>query len=182
LAAPKRNKDQIKRDQAIVAELYLKGWQQVDIADHLTAEFGIEYSVEMIKRDLRLVRERWLKSSLRDFDELRSEQLAKLDLMELQTWEQWARSCADYSKKTTGTGPQGPIDKTETGSQSGDPRYINVLLSIIERRCKLLGLDAPQKVAPTNPEGDQPYNPPSATEAEKRIQELMAKLYDAGSK
>jgi hypothetical protein len=30
-------------------------------------------------------------------------------------------------------------------------------MACIERRCKLFGLDAPTKIAPTNPEGTNPY-------------------------
>lgn len=183
MASPKRSPSQIARDRATIAELYLRGWQQVRISEHLTeqSEEGIAYSLDMIRRDLREIRAQWRKSALIDFDAVKQEQLAKLDMMEVQTWDQWLRSCEDYQKHTTGKGTQGPIDKTETGGQTGDPRYMNVLLSIIERRCKLLGLDAPQKVAPTDPDGKKPYNPPSAEEASQRITELLDKLkFNAG--
>lgn len=176
MAAPKRTPDQIARDQAIIAELYLRGWQQARIADHLSAENGIQYSIEMIRRDLRMVREKWRNSALSNFNEIKQEQMAKLDLMEAKTWDQWMRSCEDYHKHTSGLGPQGPIDKTETGGQTGDPRYMTVLLSIIERRCKILGIDAPQKIAPTNPDGDKPYEAPTSSEVKARIQELLEKL------
>ncbi|MDO6747189.1 hypothetical protein [Gilvimarinus sp. 1_MG-2023] len=182
MASPKRTPSQIARDRADIADMYLRGWQQVRIAEHLTqkSEDGIQYSLDMVRRDLREVRAQWRKSALIDFDAAKQEQLAKLDMMECQVWDQWLRSCEDYKKHTTGKGAQGPIDKTETGGQTGDPRYMNVLLSIIERRCKLLGLDAPTKVAPTDPDGKEPYNPPSSEEATKRIAELMAKLNYAG--
>lgn len=183
MASPKRTPSQIARDRATIAELYLRGWQQVRIAEHLTeqSDGNIQYSLDMVRRDLREVRAQWRKSALVNFDAAKQEQLAKLDMMEAQTWEQWLRSCDDYEKHTKGIGAQGPINKVETGGQTGDPRYMNVLLSIIERRCKLLGLDAPTKVAPTDPTGDKPYSPPSAAEVEKRIAELMAKLNYAGS-
>ena len=34
---------------------------------------------------------------------------------------------------------------------------MNVILQCGERRAKLLGLDAPQKIAPTDPSGENPY-------------------------
>jgi hypothetical protein len=40
---------------------------------------------------------------------------------------------------------------------SGDLKAIDRALKIMERRSKLLGLDAPQKVAPTDPTGLEPY-------------------------
>ena len=36
---------------------------------------------------------------------------------------------------------------------------IDKALKIMERRAKLLGLDKPAKIAPTNPEGDSQYEP-----------------------
>ena len=59
----------------------------------------------------------------------------------------------------------------------GDIPAINAVLKIMERRAKLLGLDAPTKVAPTKPRGDQPYQPGamSAEERRARIAELEAK-------
>jgi len=60
---------------------------------------------------------------------------------------------------------------------SGDIPSIHAVLKIMERRAKLLGLDAPTKVAPTNPQGDRPYQPGdmSAEERRARIAELEAK-------
>lgn len=40
---------------------------------------------------------------------------------------------------------------------NGNHGAIDRLLRIMDRRAKLLGLDAPSKLAPTNPEGDQAY-------------------------
>ncbi|EKE79464.1 hypothetical protein [Idiomarina xiamenensis] len=170
MAKPRRKPDQVIKDQAIVAEMYLKGRTMADIADELGA------SINMVNYDLREVRKRWRNSAVRDFDAHRAEQLARLDLIEAAAWREWERSCEDYYKHTVGETAQGEIDKEETGGQTGDPRYMNVILSTVERRCKLLGLDAPTKVAPTNPEGDKPYQAMSEPELDQRIAELLQKL------
>lgn len=65
----------------------------------------------------------------------------------------------------------------------GDLRAIDRMLRIMERRAKLLGLDTPQKVAPTNPAGDSPYqlriHDMNAKERQARILELTRELgYD----
>lgn len=39
----------------------------------------------------------------------------------------------------------------------GDATSIAAALRVMERRAKLLGLDAPTKIAPTDPSGDNPY-------------------------
>ena len=171
MAKPRRTPDQVIKDQAIVAEMYLKGHTMAAIADALGG-----YSINMVNYDLREVRKRWRASSVRDFDAHREEQLARLDLIEAAAWREFERSCEDYWKKTVGETAQGDIDKEETGAQTGDPRYMNVILSTVERRCKLLGLDAPTKVAPTNPEGTKPYQAMSEDEVDNRIAELLKKL------
>lgn len=65
----------------------------------------------------------------------------------------------------------------ETGGRIGDPKLLQIALAAHERRCKLLGLDAPSKVAPTDPTGQKPYvgSMPDA-ELAKRIAELQGKL------
>lgn len=186
MASPKRNKQQILLDRIIISGLYMRGWPQGKIAEHLSSresDFAprIQYSEDMIKRDLKVIRDGWLESSLRNFGEMRAEQLAKLDTQEAEAWREWQRSCEDYKKKIMGTSAQGKIDKTETGTQTGDPRYLNAILSIIERRCRLLGLDLPHKVAPTTPDGAKAYQPNnikslSGAELEQRIKELQEKL------
>lgn len=176
MAKPRRTPDQVIKDQAIVAEMYLEGHTMAAIAEALEAANGIKYSVNMVNYDLREIRKRWRSSAVRDFDAHREEQLARLDLLEAKAWREFERSCEDYYKQTTGTGPMGPIDKEETGGQTGDPRYMNVILNIVERRCKLLGLDAPTKVAPTSPDGEKPYRSMSESELDNRIAELQQKL------
>ena len=41
--------------------------------------------------------------------------------------------------------------------KSGDPKMGQFCLAIMDRRARLLGLDAPTKVAPTDPSGQNPY-------------------------
>ena len=192
MAARKRNKKQLLADQALIANLYLKGWRQVDIAEHLTflsaeSDRPIKYSVDMIKYDMGIIRDNWMASSLRDFDSAKAEQLAKLDQMELEAWREWQRSCEDYKKKTATVQGGVACEKIETGGQAGDPRYLTAILSIVERRCRLLGLDLPQKIAPTTPDGAEPYQPKdlkgvSDEDLTGRINELLAKVpLDGGS-
>ena len=46
----------------------------------------------------------------------------------------------------------------------GDVQAVDKALKVGERRARLLGLDAPQKVAPTDPSGDNPYQGASVEE------------------
>ena len=59
----------------------------------------------------------------------------------------------------------------------GDVAAIDKVLKLMERRARLLGLDQPQKVGPTSPDGQQAYDPHrmSAEERSARIAELERK-------
>jgi len=54
----------------------------------------------------------------------------------------------------------------------GDPQAVTAALRVMDRRAKLLGLDAPTKIAPTDPTGENPYL--SASDDELRA--LAAKV------
>lgn len=57
--------------------------------------------------------------------------------------------------------------------QQGDPDSVRAYIRAAERRAKILGLDAPVKVAPTNPDGTQAYIPPGLEAAHERVDELL---------
>lgn len=60
-------------------------------------------------------------------------------------------------------------------ASKGAPQAVEKALKVMERRARLLGLDAPTKVAPTSPDGSTPYQGMSDAELEARINELQGK-------
>ncbi len=176
----KRKKDQREQDLAVVAELYLKGKRQVDIANHLAEIRPYTLTQQQISADLKTIRKRWLASSLRDFDELQSEELAKVERLEITYWEAWERSLEDRERRETSrTTGETARDSAKMVTQAGlgDPRYLTGIQWCITKRCEILGLNAPQKVAPTMPDGRQPY---VLTESERmeRLTELLSKAVE----
>ena len=86
---------------------------------------------------------------MRDFDEARAQELAKVDLLELEYWQAWQRSCQDAETETlrqrqTTDGKVNDFSKVTKG-QAGDKRFLDGVQWCIERRCKILGIDAPSK-------------------------------------
>ena len=67
-------------------------------------------------------------------------ELDRIDVVERNAWEGWENSKRDTVK----TGP-GKYSETEvtTTSNSGNPRFLEIVIKCIERRCRLLGIDAP---------------------------------------
>lgn len=172
----KRSKDQRRVDRVEIANLKLKH----KTLEQIATETGL--STATIKRELVIIRKEWQAASLEAIDEIKARELAKLDLYEAEVLAEWARSKESYSKKVVEERPQGAkggggrFAKIETGGQTGDPRYMTILLGIQDRRAKILGTDAPTKVAPTTPDGSAPYRPMTDAELDARIMELSTKL------
>jgi len=152
----RRSNGQLARDRRRIADLYLQGWTQVDIADET------RLSQATISRDLKALQSDWLESALIDFNAAKARELAKIDRLEREYWTAWERSCEDAETiRQEGKGKKGedgklvPPDKivrTAKG-QAGDPRFLAGVQWCIERRCKILGIDAPQRTELTGADG-----------------------------
>lgn len=144
----KRSNIQIQRDRQDIADWYCQGMTQAAIAERINADPERLYTLtqQMISYDLKRVQEAWLKSTLRDFDDMRAEQLGKIDRLEREYWRGWERSCQDAETvvKKQKEGGSKEQQKTLKG-QAGSPAFLAGVDKCIERRCKLLGLDAPEK-------------------------------------
>lgn len=126
----------------LVAARYLRGEYQSQIAQDL----GLTQA--QISLDLKAIRAEWLKATLRDFDALKGEQLAKIDAIELEAWASWEKSKqpreVTITEATEGPRPGRKASVRKEG-QVGDPRFLSEILKCVERRCSLLGLDAPKR-------------------------------------
>jgi len=154
LAAPKRSKAQREADLARIAHLYLSGSNQYEIAK----ELGL--SRQQITYDLQDLYGRWAESARSDIDKLKAEQLAKIDRLEREYWDAWRRSVGTHEKSITERKRgETQMDRAQIVKEelAGDPRFLTGVGWCIEQRCKILGLNAPQKVAPTDPSGENPY-------------------------
>lgn len=146
----KRTRAQKIKDRETIATLRLKSYTLQQIVD----ETGLSKST--VQRVLRELLAEWQARAAAATDEIKAAELAKLDALEREAWEEWERSKKDWAKRSVKTGgPNGKETKAESGGQCGDPRYLNVILGIHERRARLLGIEAPTKVSATNPDGTE---------------------------
>jgi len=129
-----------------------------------------------ISNDLKVLIGRWQKSALMDVDAAKSEELARINRLELEYWNAWEASKRDkestVAEKVTGADTRTKAVKRAEG-QVGNPSFLAGIERCIERRCKLLGLDAPAKTALTDPTGTKEYD--SSTDTE-RIGKLLGIL------
>jgi predicted transcriptional regulator len=143
---------QIERRRQQVAEFYLTGQTQAAIARELNV------SQATVSADLKAIRQQWRDSSLRNFDEAVEESLRKYQVLEREAWNGWQRSQEPAETSRIVQGEQGRKAEKTVRQQVGDPRFLELVHRAITGRRALLGLDAPTRIAPTSPEGDEAYH------------------------
>lgn len=122
-----------------VARLYLQGKTQAEIG----RQFGVTQG--RISQDLKVIRAAWLASAIRDFDALKAQELAKIDEVERAAWHGWERSLENKETSFDEHGAKGARSGSRSEGQSGNPAFLNTVLTCIERRCAILGIDAPKR-------------------------------------
>jgi hypothetical protein len=166
-----KTKEERAKRLAEVASLYLSGTRQGKIAEKM----GVDPS--QITYDIRVLHKKWKESSIRDFDEARGKELAKIDELEREYWEAWTRSQRirqiTSTKKKQGTLQSSNEASLRKEEHDGDPRFLQGVMSCIVKRCELLGLNMPEKVSLTDPTGTKEYAAMLLTDDE-RVARLVA--------
>lgn len=148
----------------LTLEYYLRGWSFREICK----EVGC--GLTTTQRDIAAIREEWRASRVEAFGTEQLHELARIDAIEREAWAQWEASKKEevgsraetevlVEQKADGQVVRKPGSERvvrTTRLRNADPRYMETIRWCVEQRCKLLGLLAPQKIAPTNPEGTGP--------------------------
>ena len=151
---PKREPQQRERDLIIVSQMYLRGDTQQAMADAVSANYeGLSVTRQQISYDIKELHRRWVKEQIINIDAAKARELARVDKLEREAWDAWERSQQDAETITTekavlAKGADADKRAKEVHrreGQVGDPRFLSVIEWCIERRAKLLGLDAPTK-------------------------------------
>lgn len=146
----KRTPATIEKHRATIAELYLRQHTQQEIANKL----GIDQAT--VSRDLKVIQANWRESALVDMNEAKQRELERIDQLEREYWQAWEASKKNKIKnRKTGTARKPTKDNpspvnpesyvTENEERNGDPRFLQGVQWCIERRCKIIGVDAPVK-------------------------------------
>ena len=143
MAPRKRTNIQIEDDRREIASLYLQGKTQQVIADRL------HMTRQMVGYDLKAIQRRWREDTARELDADKARELAKIDELERTYWAAWESSLEQRETTATARTEAGDSIRT-TGqmkreSQGGNPVYLQGVMSCMQRRARLLGLDAPTK-------------------------------------
>ncbi len=144
MAAPKRTTKEREHDLPEIADMYLKGWTQVHIAEELAKLRNYEVTQQIISRDLKTIQSRWVKSSLFDYDTAKAQEIAKIDHLERFYWQEYRASKDPAIKRKTAKTVDDHITEVtqEVGQGTGDIRFLTQGVQwCIDRRIKILGLD-----------------------------------------
>ena len=154
----KRTVEQREADKAFCANLFVKGYTYRQIADKLNEanrENGLEYTVtfKTVFNDINAVLAEWKKQQFSDISNYMQLELKKLDKIEVELWTAWENSKGSKRKTkikngtiNNGIATGGELAERSLETTNGDPRYLDLLLKVQERRAKLLGYNAPMKV------------------------------------
>lgn len=154
----KRTVEQREADKAFCAELFVKGYTYRQIADRLNEanrDNGLEYTVtyKTVFNDINAILADWKKQQFTDINKYMQLELKKLDKIEVELWAAWENSKGSKRKTKIKGGSindsiasGGELAERSLETTNGDPRYLDLLLKVQERRAKLLGYNAPVKV------------------------------------
>jgi transcriptional regulator with XRE-family HTH domain len=145
-----RTKLQKQRDKRRVSQMYLQGETQADIA----ASVGL--SQPTVSRILQSLQAEWRDAAIIDISEAKARELAKIDTLELEYWTAWKRSQEDAESEITklqggSTDAPSKLEKqTRREGQSGNPAFLAGIQWCINKRCEILGVNAPIKTQQEN--------------------------------
>jgi len=164
--------------------MYLQGRYQWEIGETL----GVTQAT--VSLDLKAIREQWKASAVRDFDEAKERELARIDALEREYWAAWQTSKEQKESTSTEKSSTEGVDRLKAAvkkeDRDGNPAFLVGVQWCITKRCDILGFDAPKKVAPTTPDGKNEYtgNAPDVDEFKKlsladRLRLLRAPVREA---
>jgi hypothetical protein len=142
---------EILRRRRQIAELYVQRHSQAVIAERL----GISQAT--VSADIQRIRREWRVSTLRDFDAACDLELQQLDRVEREAWELFARSQKPAQSAVIGGDGMGAPTRKSLKNRDGDIRALETILKCGAARRALLGLDAPTRIAPVMPDGQEPF-------------------------
>lgn len=169
--APRRTVNQIRADRILLTDLMVRGLTLEQMADKLAEMRGYRLHFSTINREVRAITDDYKARNDDLLDRHRQRQLMRLDAQEQEAWRAWEKSKEDaitkQGERSSGqpgqNGANGTREKSvvRQSGRVGNAEFLRVMLAIAERRCKLLGLDAPAKNVLMNPDGTaiQPATP-----------------------
>lgn len=148
--ARRGNKGEREADLNLITELYTKGRSYREIAFEVNKRHGRKITYQTVSNEIKKLLKEWEKSRNEIIDHQKFVELAKIDRLEKTYWDGYDKSCQPVKKTSTKKkGSVKQVDNVEMVSNEetrvGDPRFLDGIKWCIEQRCKIFGINAPQK-------------------------------------
>lgn len=126
---PKRTKMQRKEDLVFISDLYVKGVSIRSMSKQLERVRKYKVSYVQIQKDLKSLVAEWRKDSIKNIEDRKLVELAKVYKIECEAWKAY--------------------DLMSTFRAEGDVRsakFLDIAMKCIEKRCRIFGIDQPEEV------------------------------------
>lgn len=191
MAGAKREELMLMDDRRRIAAMMFEGMNLTDITDTINRGRPQELQVsrQAIQNDIKAIEEQWKKETLFDFNAARNRVLQEIAYLKETYWKEYRKSEQPKITRTTeatvdeedlesllqsGEDISNPtrikkaITREERGT--GNPAFLQGIERLIERECRITGIDAPNKMALTNTKGED------VDDARKAVQAALQSL------
>jgi hypothetical protein len=165
----------------LVGMLYLTGqYTLAEIADTLEQDHAIETSISQVSQDLNLLRDAWGLQAKKSPQQWLQDELMKLDNLEAHLISSLGPIEVVVPADTS------EFDLVEQLQVAGElqakhaMKFAEAMLKIADRRARLLGLDAPRKLAIDAADHTKPPRLTAVTDAE--LEEFLARQLQPGAR
>lgn len=173
MSSPKLTDYQKVKAKEIIAKVILRKGTQEKASEEIEKNLGVKITRQQVSYYVQILQKEWLANSQRDIAEIKAEEIAELDALKCEVYDQWERSKLNAETVTTklvgvdeaksnkakqyflDDQQEDPRDTklqvqteetTKIAGQCGDPRYIHNIVELSQQKAKILGLNAPEKV------------------------------------
>ncbi len=165
---PKRTQAQKDADLEYIAKWRVRGKSLRDIADMLDEEREYPMSYPTVRKDAEGLTKHWREQAAEFTKAAKERTLVELEAVAGEAWLAWEKSKKDRlfnTLKKKGIVSDAKTEKENAAAmalaestirkegQTGDPAYLTIILGCAEKRARLLGVEAPQKVQMTDQAG-----------------------------
>lgn len=150
-----RTPGEIHEHLNIIAGLYLRGNSIRQIVDEINKRSKRKTSIRTVHNDIQTLLAEYKEQRIVELEDAQRVELARINEVEKTAWEAWERS--KQRETQTDKSVIGEKSRTESGTTKeetpGDPRFLQIIMNCIDKRCKILGLDAPITIQGAGPDG-----------------------------
>jgi len=150
-----RTPGEIQEHLNIIAGLYLRGNSIRQIVDEINKKSKRKTSIRTVHNDIQTLLTEYKEQRIVELEDAQRVELARINEVEKTAWDAWERS--KQRETQTDKSVTGEKSRTESGTTKeetpGDPRFLQIIMNCIDKRCKVLGLDAPITIQGTGADG-----------------------------